>query len=204
MASKLTPALDRLITCFGYLPGVGPKSATRMALNLLERNQDKGAQLAIALGEALNKVKRCVDCNNFCEQDRCHICLDTRRDSSLLCVVESATDVIAIEQTSTYKGKYFVLMGHLSPLDGIGPSEIGIDKLQKYLEGNDVSELILATSATVEGEATAHFIGEIAKSRQIRITRLAHGIPMGGELGMIDAGTLSYAFEGRKNMFDPS
>lgn len=203
MSVKLTPALDQLIKCFGYLPGVGPKSATRIALNLLERNQDKGAQLAIALGEALNKVRRCLSCNNFSEQEHCPICLDVRRDSSLLCVVESAIDVVAIEQTSAFKGRYFVLMGHLSPLDGIGASDIGIDKLQSHLEKNAVAELILATGATVEGETTAHFIAEIARVKQINVTRLAQGIPMGGELGMIDAGTLSYAFEGRKNVFEP-
>ena len=206
MPVRLTPALDELIKCLGYLPGVGPKSATRMALHLLERGQDKGAQLAIALGGALTKVHRCQRCNNFSENELCHICVDPRRDSSLLCVVESATDVVAIEQTSAYQGSYFVLMGHLSPLDGIGPEEIGIDRLQRYLQENSVAELILATGATLEGETTAHYIAEVAKSkrmkgRNINVTRLAQGIPMGGELGMLDAGTLSHALEGRKSLF---
>jgi recombination protein RecR len=172
-----------------------------MALYLLERHQDQGAQLAIALGDALNKVRRCKQCNNFSEADLCHICSDSRRNASILCVVESATDVIAIEQTSTFNGSYFVLMGHLSPIDGIGAEDIGIDKLQQYLQNNEVAELILATSATVEGETTAHYIAETAKGMNISVTRLAQGIPVGGELGMLDTGTLSYALQGRKNMF---
>jgi len=173
-----------------------------MALSLLERNQDKAAQLAIALGEALNKVKRCTQCNNFSEQTLCIVCADSQRDVKLLCVVESATDVVAIEQTASFKGRYFVLMGHLSPLDGITAEDIGIDKLQNYLRQHPDVEMIIATSTTVEGETTAHYIAEVAKTMGITVTRLAHGIPMGGELGMIDASTLSYALEGRKNMFD--
>jgi recombination protein RecR len=176
-----------------------------MALHLLERHQDRGAELAMAIGHALNKVQRCVKCNNFSEQDICHICSDPRREASLLCVVESATDVVAIEQTSVFRGRYFVLMGHLSPIDGIGAKEIGIDKLQLLLQsGHDISELILATGATLEGETTAHFIAEVAKGMNVSVTRLAHGIPMGGELGMIDAGTLSYALQGRKSIAEPN
>ncbi len=204
MPARLTPALDQLVKCLTYLPGVGPKSATRMALHLLEREQNKGAELAIALSEALTKVGRCQRCNNFSESDLCSICKDTRREEGLLCVVEATTDVIAIEQTAAFRGRYFVLKGHLSPLDGIGPKEIGIDLLKEIMEKQTVKELILATSATVEGEATAHFIGELAQSRNIKVSRLAQGIPMGGELGLLDSGTLSHALEDRKFLFADS
>ena len=200
MSSRLTPAIDQLVNCLRFLPGVGPKSATRMALHLLERHQDKAAQIAIALGEALAKVKRCQSCQNFTEEDLCNICADARRLGSQLCVVESPTDVVAFEQTSAYRGRYFVLMGHLSPIDGIGPQDIGIDKLQVLLSRGEVEEVILATSPTVEGEATAHYVADMAKGLNLRVTRIAQGIPVGGELGLLDAGTLSHALEGRKSV----
>ncbi|WP_431685939.1 recombination mediator RecR [Hahella sp. NBU794] len=198
MSSSLTPAIDQLVRCLRYLPGVGAKSATRMALNLLERDQGRAADLAIAISDALTRVRRCSRCQNFCEADLCSICESPKRDDRVLCVVESPTDVLAIEQTSDYSGRYFVLMGHLSPIDGIGPEDIGVDKLKQLLQESAVIELILATNPTVEGEATAHFIAHIAKDLNIPVSRIAHGIPLGGELGMIDSGTLSHALQGRK------
>ncbi|WP_020406655.1 recombination mediator RecR [Hahella ganghwensis] len=200
MSGRLTPSIDQLVKCLRYLPGVGPKSATRMALHLLERNQDRAAELAIALSEALTRVKRCTCCQNFTEEELCAICSDPRRTEKQICVVESPTDVVAFEQTSAYRGRYFVLMGHLSPIDGIGPREIGMDKLQSRLHEAEVEEVILATNPTVEGEATAHYVAEIAKSLNLTVSRIAHGIPVGGELGMLDAGTLSHALEGRKSL----
>ena len=202
MAARLPPSLEKLITCLAYLPGVGPKTATRMALNLLERQRERGGELATAISQAMANVRRCKRCNHFSEEELCPICLDTRRDEQVICVVESATDVIAIEQTSSYNGVYFVLKGHLSPLDGIGPEDIGIELLHNQLKERTVKELILAMGATVEGEATAHFIAEIARKYSIRVTRLAQGIPNGGELGMLDSGTLNYAMQGRKAFDD--
>lgn len=194
---QYAPALARLIEALRVLPGVGPKSAQRMAFHLLERNRAGGLALATALQDAIAGVRHCSRCRMFSDQHLCPICAAPQRDGSLLCVVESPADVAAIEQSGGFRGRYFVLMGHLSPLDGIGPAELGIDALQKLLEGGEVAEVILATNPTVEGEATAHFIAELARHRGLRASRIAHGVPVGGELEYVDGGTLAHALAGR-------
>ncbi len=193
-----SPLIDRLIEGLRCLPGVGPKSAQRMALHLLERDRRAGLALADALRAAMEGVGRCRDCNTFTETELCRICSNPRRDPQVLCVVETPSDVLAIEQTGTYSGRYFVLMGHLSPIDGIGPEEIGVNRLLDLADRLEVGEVILATNPTVEGEATAQYIAELLRRRQVLVTRIAHGVPLGGELGLIDGGTLSHAFQGRK------
>ena len=193
----VSPLIDRLIEAFQVLPGVGPKGAQRMVLHLLQRNRAGGQLLAEVLAEAVVRVGECQDCRNLCEEPQCRFCADPRREDAVLCVVESPADVVAVEQTAGYSGRYFVLMGHLSPLDGIGPEELGLDQLAARLDGGEVREVILATNPTVEGEATAHFIGELCRDRDIRATRIAHGVPVGGELEYVDSGTLSHAFAGR-------
>jgi recombination protein RecR len=171
-----------------------------MAYHILERERDGGRRLAEALTEAVERVGRCVECRTFTEVERCPICASGRRDRSVLCVVETPADVLAIEQSAGYGGLYFVLMGHLSPLDGIGPAELGLDQLERRLDGGEVKELVLATNPTVEGEATAHYIGEMARARGIRASRIAHGVPLGGELEYVDGGTLAHAFAGRREV----
>lgn len=193
-----SPLVARLIEALRCLPGVGPKSAQRMAYHLLERNRDGAVRLAEALVEAVERVGQCRDCRNLSEHERCSLCADARRDHSLLCVVESPSDVQALEASTDYRGLYFVLMGHLSPLDGIGPDDIGLDLLARRLADGTITEIILATNPTVEGEATAHYIGELAREHGVRATRLAHGIPLGGELEYVDGNTLSHAFSGRQ------
>jgi recombination protein RecR len=193
-----SPLLDRLIEALRVLPGVGPKSAQRAAFHLLERDRDGAVALALALTDAAAGIGHCPRCRMLTEEPLCRICASSDRDSSLLCVVESPADVLAIEQATGYRGRYFVLMGHLSPLDGIGPAQIGMDALETLLGEGEVKELILATNPTVEGEATAHFIGEIGRDAGIRATRIAHGVPIGGELEYVDGGTLSHAFTGRQ------
>jgi recombination protein RecR len=195
-----SPLISRLIEALRCLPGVGPKSAQRMAYHLLERNRDGARRLAEALVEAVDKVGHCRDCRTLTEAEVCPLCSSPRRDRSLLCVVESPTDVQALEQSTGYQGLYFVLLGHLSPLDGIGPEDIGLDRLAARLDSGEVREVILATNPTVEGEATAHYIGEMVHSRGIRVTRIAHGVPLGGELEYVDGGTLSHAFHGRREV----
>jgi len=195
-----TPLIGRLIEALRCLPGVGPKSAQRMAYHLLERDREGALQLAAALHEAVEKVGHCSSCRTLSENALCPICSNARRDASQLCVVESPSDVAAIEASSVYQGKYFVLMGHLSPLDGIGPEDIGLDLLAKRLDSGEITEVILATNPTVEGEATAHYISEMIHSRGIRVTRIAHGVPLGGELEYVDGGTLSHAFNGRREI----
>ncbi len=192
--------IGRLIENLRCLPGVGPKSAQRMAFHLLEHNRDGGRQLAEALSLAMDKVGNCSECRTLSEQPVCGLCASDRRDRSQLCVVETPADVQALEQSTGYRGLYFVLMGHLSPLDGIGPEQIGLDQLEARLAGGEVKELILATNPTVEGEATAHFISELARAHGVRTTRIAHGVPMGGELEYIDGSTLSHAFAGRQEV----
>jgi recombination protein RecR len=192
------PVIDELIEAFRILPGVGQKTAQRMALGILERQRAGGQRLSAALANAVEKVGRCEDCQNFCEADLCAICSDPRRDDSIVCVVESASDLLAVEQAHHFRGRYFVLSGSLSPLDGRGPNEIGIPKLLALIAKHPVEELILATNPTVEGEATAHYISDLVKRDGILLTRLAHGIPLGGELGFVDGGTLGHAFSGRK------
>jgi len=192
--------IGRLIESLRCLPGVGPKSAQRMAFHLLEHNRDGGRQLAEALNLAMDKVGHCRECRTLSEEDVCTLCANDRRDRSQLCVVETPVDVQALEQSTGFRGLYFVLMGHLSPLDGIGPEALGLDMLEMRLATGEVKELILATNPTVEGEATAHFVSEMARARDVRPTRIAHGVPMGGELEYIDGGTLSHAFAGRQEV----
>lgn len=195
-----SPLIGRLIEALRCLPGVGPKSAQRMAYHLLERNRDGARRLAEALVEAVEKVGHCRDCRTLTDAGVCPVCSSPRRDRSLLCVVESPADVQALEQSTGYQGLYFVLLGHLSPLDGIGPEDIGLDRLAVRLDAGEVQEVILATNPTVEGEATAHYISEMVHSRGIRATRIAHGVPLGGELEYVDGGTLSHAFHGRREV----
>ncbi|MAY03336.1 MAG: recombination protein RecR [Gammaproteobacteria bacterium] len=200
-----SPLIEQLIQAFQRLPGVGPKSAQRMVLHFLEKDRDGGRQLAKALEEAVEGVGQCQRCRTLSEEDICQICADPRRDSSLLCVVETPADVFAVEQSSTYKGYYFVLMGHLSPIDGIGPEEIGVNDLVQRVKESAAAELILATNPTVEGEATAYYIAEQMKipelqERQLKVSRIAHGIPLGGELEYIDGGTLIHSFAGRQSI----
>lgn len=195
--SSLIAELTQALRC---LPGVGPKSAQRMTYHLLQRNRDGARRLARALAAAAERVGHCTLCRNFTEQELCSLCAGTQRDRSQLCVVESPADVAALEQATGYRGLYFVLMGHLSPLDGIGPDELGLDVLHARLDGGEVQEVILATNPTVEGEATAHYIGERVRARGIKASRIAHGVPLGGELEYIDGGTLSHALAGRKSV----
>ncbi len=195
-----TPVIGRLIEALRCLPGVGPKSAQRMAYHLLERDRQGALVLAGALQEAVEKVGNCTRCRTFSEGELCPVCASSNRDQSVICVVESPSDVEALEHSTGFKGRYFVLMGHLSPLDGIGPDEIGLDLLAQQLDEEGVSEVILATNPTVEGEATAHYISEMVRSRGIRVTRIAHGVPLGGELEYVDGGTLSHAFNGRREI----
>lgn len=190
------PLIDQLAEAFCCLPGVGPKTAQRMVLHLLERDREGGQHLSERLADAMANVGHCERCRNFSEAGLCDICSSPRRDEKLLCVVETPGDVLAIEQTSHYAGLYFVLMGNLSPLDGIGPSELGIDKL--LARCNDVEEVILALASTVEGEATMHYISEAVKEKGVTVSRIAQGVPLGGELEYIDGGTLSHALNGRK------
>ena len=192
--------IGRLIESLRCLPGVGPKSAQRMAFHLLEHNRDGGRQLAEVLGLAMDKVGNCSECRTLSEETICSLCRNERRDRSLLCVVETPADVQALEQSTGFQGLYFVLMGHLSPLDGIGPEALGLDLLESRLASGQVKELILATNPTVEGEATAHFVSEMARAHGVRPTRIAHGVPMGGELEYIDGGTLLHAFAGRQEI----
>ncbi len=189
--------IGQLIESLRCLPGVGPKSAQRMAFQLLEHNREGGRQLAAALTQAMERVGNCSACRTLSEDPVCSLCASERRNRSQLCIVETPADVQALEQATGYQGLYFVLMGHLSPLDGIGPEALGLDMLETRLASGEVKELILATNPTVEGEATAHFISEMARAHGIRATRIAHGVPMGGELEYIDGGTLSHAFAGR-------
>ena len=195
MASE--PLLNQLIESLRCLPGVGPKTAQRMALHLLERNREGGVQLASVLDEAMQKIGRCKQCRDLTELEICTLCANPRRDQSLLCVVESPVDVLAIEQATAYKGRYFVLLGRLSPLDGIGPAELGLDQLAEQLENKTPEEMIIATNPTVEGEATSYYLQRMAKTHNIRITRIAHGVPLGGELEYTDQSTLAHAFGSR-------
>ncbi len=192
--------IGRLIESLRCLPGVGPKSAQRMAFHLLEHNRDGGRQLAEALSLAMERVGNCSECRTLSEETVCSLCSNDQRDRSQLCVVETPADVQALEQSTGYRGVYFVLMGHLSPLDGIGPEALGLNLLEDRLASGEVEELILATNPTVEGEATAHFVSELARAQGVRTTRIAHGVPMGGELEYIDGGTLSHAFAGRQEV----
>lgn len=192
--------LDRLVEALRVLPGVGPRSAQRMAYHLLQNDRTGAERLAQALGGALAGVRRCAKCNNFTEDEICALCRSPRRDPSLLCIVETPADLSMVEQTLSYSGMYFVLMGRLSPLDGIGPRDIGLDRLQARLAGDEVREVILATNFTNEGEATAHYIAEMLRSRELRVSRIARGVPLGGELEYVDAGTISQALLERRDI----
>jgi len=193
-------ALIRLIETLRCLPGVGPKSAQRMAFHLLEKDRNGGSSLADALQKALHQVGRCQRCRMFAESELCPVCSSPARDQGLLCIVESPADVAAIEHSGSYRGCYFVLMGHLSPLDGIGPDELGFSQLEDLLAAGHIKEAILATNTTVEGEATAHVISELAARHKVKSSRIAHGVPMGGELEYVDGGTLAHALAGRHSL----
>ncbi len=182
------------------LPGVGPKSAQRMALHLLQRDRQGAKKLAEILLEAIQRIGHCERCRTLTEDNLCSICSDSSRDPSVLCIVENPADVIAVDQATVFRGVFFVLHGHLSPLDGIGPEELGMPHLQQLLESKRLNELILATNTTVEGEATALYISEMAQPYAVRVTRIAHGVPLGGELEYVDSGTLLHAFSGRKEI----
>lgn len=193
-----TPSFEALKRALRRLPGVGPKSAQRMAFHLLSRDRAGAQALEIAVREALERVRHCEQCNNFSEAPVCAICGSARRSRELLCVVESPADLVSLEQAAVFQGRYFVLMGRLSPLDGIGPAELHLNRLERVLDSGEVREVVLATNFTVEGEATAHYIGELARARGILATRIAYGVPVGGELEYIDGGTLARAFSGRR------
>ena len=192
--------LGRLVEALRCLPGVGPKSAQRMTLHLLERDRDGGSHLSAVLEEAMERIGRCRVCRDLTENDVCRICANERRDQSLLCIVESPSDVIAIENATGYKGHYFVLLGRLSPLDGIGPEDLGLDELAKRLQDNPPVEMIIATNPTVEGEATAYYLQRMAQKYEITISRIAHGVPLGGELEYTDQSTIAHAFMSRQKV----
>lgn len=195
---KFSPLVDELIQSLKCLPGVGPKSAQRMAFQLLERDRKEGQSLASALTNAMSDVGHCQACRTFTEENFCPICAGHKRgNSDIICVVETPADVLAIEAGGHFSGRYFVLLGHLSPLDGVGPDELGLSLLEAHLASGDISELILATNPTVEGDATAHFIADMAKGHQVSVSRIAHGVPVGGELEYVDSTTLALSFNGR-------
>ena len=193
-----SPLLRRMIDALCCMPGVGRKSAQRIAFHLLERDREGATELASALRDAAGGIGHCRRCRMFTEAELCSICAAEGRDDSLLCVVESPADVVAIEDATGYRGVYFVLMGHLSPLDGIGPDELGANELEALMSAGHVNELIIATNPTVEGDATAHFLAGLASRHGIQASRIAHGVPLGGELEYVDGGTLSHAFFGRR------
>lgn len=192
--------LGQLIQNLCCLPGVGPKTAQRMAFHLLQRDRNGARILAQTLLQALEKMGHCQQCRTLTEGELCEICADNSRDESIICIVESPSDVWIVDQATGFKGRYFVLHGRLSPLDGIGPDELGLDQLEQQLATGHIKELILATNSTVEGEATAYFIGELARKHKVSASRIAHGVPMGGELEFTDSSTLSHAFNGRVEM----
>lgn len=193
-----SPLLAELIEALRCLPGVGGKSAQRMAFHLLERDRDRGIKLGAALDQAMRNIGNCSRCRNFSETPLCALCANTSRDRQVLCVVESPTDLSAIEQATGFRGQYFVLLGRLSPLDGLGPRELGFGLLTERLGEGEVEEMIIATNPTVEGEATAHYLGQLARAGGVKPTRLAHGVPLGGELEYVDRGTLAHAFGTRQ------
>lgn len=195
-----SPLIEELISALRCLPGVGPRSAQKMALHMLERDISGADRLAVSLREALDKVGRCKICRTLTEEEHCQICCDESRDKNTLCVVETPADVLAMETAGTYRGGYFVLLGHLSPIDGIGPEELGMDQLSTLVDEQKVTEVIIATNSTVEGEVTSHFIADLLREKGVSVTRIAHGVPMGGELEYVDGSTLALALEGRKRL----
>lgn len=192
--------LEQLVEALRCLPGVGPKSAQRMALHLLERDRDGGIHLSTVLEDAMERIGRCTVCRNLTENEICRICANEQRDKSLLCIVESPSDVLAIENATGYRGRYFVLMGRLSPLDGIGPVELGLDELAERLRARPPAEMIIATNPTVEGEATAFYLQRMAEKHHISVSRIAHGVPLGGELEFTDQSTIAHAFSSRQKV----
>ncbi|MCC8419515.1 recombination mediator RecR [Photorhabdus thracensis] len=198
---QTSPLLESLMEALRCLPGVGPKSAQRMSFHLLQRDRSGGMRLAQALTRAMSEIGHCKYCRTFTEQEQCTICANPRRQQNgQICVVESPADIHAIEQTGQFAGRYFVLIGHLSPLDGIGPMDIGLDRLEDRLSTEEISEVILATNPTVEGEATANYIAEICVQYGVTASRIAHGVPVGGELEMVDGTTLSHSLAGRQKI----
>jgi recombination protein RecR len=195
-----SPLLNQLIQALQCLPGVGTKSAQRMAFHLLDKDRDGGERLSAVLDRAMQGIQNCELCRMLTEEVRCRFCTNDRRDGSQICVVETPADLLAIEQSGAYRGRYFVLMGHLSPIDGIGPKELGLDLLETRMQGGGIAEVVLATGVTVEGDATAHLIAGLAHRHRLRATRIAYGVPVGGELEFIDGGTLSRALAGRRNI----
>lgn len=189
--------MSQLVDALKVLPGVGSKTAQRMALHLLERNRDGGLRLASSLQSAMEQIGHCQQCRTFTENELCRLCNDMTRDASLLCVVETPADVLALEHATSYRGVYFVLMGHISPLDGVGPEDVGLDLLETRLRGGQVNEVILAMNPSVDGEITAHYINDIAQKYGVQATRIAQGVPIGGELEYVDQGTLAHALNGR-------
>ena len=192
--------IEQLVSALRCLPGVGPKSAQRMTFYLLQRDRDGGRRLAEVLGEAMERVGNCARCRTLSEAEVCAVCASSSRDPSLLCVVESPSDMAAILSGTGYRGHFFVLMGNLSPLDGIGPDELGLDLLEQRLGEGEVKEVIIATGSTVEGQVTAHYLSELVRARGIRVTRIAQGVPLGGELEFVDSTTLDHAIGGRQEM----
>ncbi len=195
-----SPLIDRLITALQVLPGIGPKSAQRIALDILQRNREGGLRLAEALAAAVENVTHCADCRTLTEAERCRLCADLNRDNGLLCVVESPADIFAIEQAGGFRGRYFVLNGRLSPIDGVGPDDLRLDQLTNRVRALKAREVILATNPTVEGEATAHYIAGLLEQEGADITRIAHGVPIGGELEYVDGGTITHALQGRRRL----
>ena len=195
---KFSPSLENLIEALRCLPGVGPKSAQRMTLHLLERDREGAVALAGALHEAAERVGHCARCRNFTELDICEICSDAKRDATTICVVETPADVMAVENSGSFRGIYFVLMGHLSPIDGIGPAEIGLEAFHQRVIDEGIEEVILATNPTVEGEATAYYLTDMLQPGGVRVSRIAHGVPLGGELEYVDGSTLAHALSGRR------
>ena len=198
----MSQLLEELIEALRCLPGVGRKTAQRMAFHLLERDRQGAARLSSSIATAIEKIGRCTRCRNLTEDTLCRLCSRADRDDSLLCVVESPADVLVMENATGYRGRYFVLLGRLSPLDGIGPSDLGLSQLEDRLAEREVKEMIVATNPTVEGEATAHYLHEMGRQNGVSVTRLAHGVPMGGDLEFVDASTLAHAFAGRQAMHD--
>jgi len=197
---KFSPAITNLIEALRCLPGVGPKSAQRMTLHLLERDREGATALATALTEAVERVDHCSRCRNFTELAVCEICSNPRRDATTICIVETPGDVLAVESSGSFRGIYYVLMGHLSPIDGIGPAEIGLEKLHQRVIDEGIQEVILATNPTVEGEATAYYLTDMLQPQGVRVSRIAHGVPLGGELEYVDGSTLAHALSGRRPM----
>ena len=195
---KFSPSLQDLMDALRCLPSVGPKSAQRMTLHLLERDREGALALATALRDAVEKIGHCSLCRNFTELEICELCSDPKRDANMVCVVETPADVLAIEQSGSFRGLYFVLMGHLSPIDGVGPAEIGLEDLQQRVIDEGVGEVILATNPTVEGEATAYYLADMLQPLGVGVSRIAHGVPLGGELEYVDGSTLAHALSGRR------